>query len=133
MSRYGIAPPGFRLPDATHIGPVRLQVSDLRRSVESYEQVIGLRADPADAVSATPGAHSKDHPLLHLQARDGVTGPPGGQRRRAAGGEAGDYVPGHEGAAGPEFSCAHRLGVGVWSFGVWSWTLPAGRRCRCRA
>ena len=26
---YGIAPPAFRLPDTTHIGGVRVQVSDL--------------------------------------------------------------------------------------------------------
>jgi len=40
---YGIAPPRFRLPAATHIGSVHLQVSDLARSVTYYEQVLGLR------------------------------------------------------------------------------------------
>ena len=39
----GIAPPGFRLPDATRIGRVRLQVRDLARSVAYYERALGLR------------------------------------------------------------------------------------------
>ena len=35
----GIAPPGYRLPDATRLGAVRLQVSDLARlEVELYEE-----------------------------------------------------------------------------------------------
>lgn len=40
---YGIAPPSFRLPDATHVGGVHLQVSNLPRSLEYYRQVLGLR------------------------------------------------------------------------------------------
>ena len=40
---YGIAPAGFRLPDATRVGRVRLQVADLARSIAYYESVIGLR------------------------------------------------------------------------------------------
>ena len=39
----GIAPPAFSLPDTTHVGGVRLQVSDLPRSVAYDERVIGLR------------------------------------------------------------------------------------------
>ena len=39
---YGIAPPGYRLPDATRIGRVRLQVADLQRSLDYYERVLGL-------------------------------------------------------------------------------------------
>ena len=41
--RVGIAPPGYRLPDAAHLGRVVLQVADLQRSVAYYEQVVGLR------------------------------------------------------------------------------------------
>src|SRR4051812_45047740 len=40
---FGIAPPGFRLPDATHVGRVRLQIADLQRSIDYYERVLGLR------------------------------------------------------------------------------------------
>jgi catechol 2,3-dioxygenase len=39
---YGIAPPGYRLPDATRLGRVRLQVAELARSVAYYERVLGL-------------------------------------------------------------------------------------------
>ncbi len=55
---YGIAPAGFRLPDGTHVGGVRLQVSDLQRSLDYYERVIGLRGRTrtADAAAlAAPG------------------------------------------------------------------------------
>lgn len=35
--------PGYRLPDALALGLVRLEISDLARSLEYYEKVIGLR------------------------------------------------------------------------------------------
>ncbi|HWE42272.1 MAG TPA: VOC family protein [Gemmatimonadaceae bacterium] len=41
---WGVAPPGYRLPDATRLGRVRLQVADLARSLAYYERVLGLRA-----------------------------------------------------------------------------------------
>jgi catechol-2,3-dioxygenase len=40
---YGIPPPTFRLPDATFVGAVHLQVSDLQQSLAYYEHVVGLR------------------------------------------------------------------------------------------
>jgi catechol 2,3-dioxygenase len=43
---YGIAPPGYRLPAATRLGPVRLQVADLDRSLVWYSRVLGL--EPVD-------------------------------------------------------------------------------------
>jgi catechol 2,3-dioxygenase len=43
---YGIPPAGFRLPDATRPGTVRLQVADIERSVRYYTQVLGLREIP---------------------------------------------------------------------------------------
>ena len=39
---YGIAPPGYRLPAATRLGAVRLQVADLGRSLGWYRRVLGL-------------------------------------------------------------------------------------------
>lgn len=39
---YGRPPSGFRLPEATHLGPVRLRVSDLDRSLAYYQRVLGL-------------------------------------------------------------------------------------------
>ena len=43
---YGIAPPGYRLPAATRLGAVRLQVADLARSLGWYRRVLGL--EPLD-------------------------------------------------------------------------------------
>ena len=43
LGPYGVRPPGYRLPDVTHIGCVRLQIADLDRSIAYYESVIGLR------------------------------------------------------------------------------------------
>ena len=74
---YGIAPPGFALPDATHVGGVRLQVSDRRRSVGFYEQVIGLRVS-SEGEAATLGAHADERPLVTLETRRGVTPAPRG-------------------------------------------------------
>jgi len=69
---FGIAPPGFSLPDATHVGGVLLQVSDLPRSVAYYEQVIGLRVLAAgDSTSLAPDGD--DRPLVTLQTHPGVT------------------------------------------------------------
>ena len=39
----GIAPPGFRLPAATRLGVVRLQIANLARSLAYYERVLGFR------------------------------------------------------------------------------------------
>jgi catechol 2,3-dioxygenase len=39
---YGVAPPEYRLPDATAVGGVKLQVSDLARSRAFYTEVLGL-------------------------------------------------------------------------------------------
>lgn len=43
MFGCGVQPPGYRLPDETHIGRVTLQVSDLERSVAFYEGLLGFR------------------------------------------------------------------------------------------
>src|SRR5512133_823336 len=69
---YGITPPGFRLPDATHVGRVVLQVSDLARSIGYYESVIGLRVVARTATTATLAAHGDDTPLVELRERAGV-------------------------------------------------------------
>ncbi len=39
---YGRPPAGFRLPQATRLGAVELQVSHLARSLEYYQQLLGL-------------------------------------------------------------------------------------------
>lgn len=69
---YGIAPAGYRLPDATRIGRVRLQVASLDRSLAYYERVLGLRVLRRDGGVATLAAHGDDTPLLELHERAGA-------------------------------------------------------------
>ena len=69
---YGIAPPGFRLPDATHLGRVVLQVADLDRSLGFYEGLIGLRVVRREERVAQLAAHGEDTVLLELRAKPGV-------------------------------------------------------------
>lgn len=69
---YGIAPPDHRLPDATTLGPVRLQVSDLARSIAYYHDVIGLRPLSQDDGVAVMGAHGDAEPLLYLHELKGA-------------------------------------------------------------
>lgn len=69
---YGIAPTGYRLPDRTHVGGVRLQVRDLERSLDYYTQVIGLHLVGRDADTASLAAHGDDRSLVRLHARPGV-------------------------------------------------------------
>jgi catechol 2,3-dioxygenase len=69
---YGIVPPTSPLPDTTHVGGVRLRVSDLHRSVAYYEQVIGLRVIAAGDTT-TLSSHGDDSPLVMLQTSSGVT------------------------------------------------------------
>ena len=63
---YGIRPPDYRLPDATRLGAVRLQVSDLERSLGFYESILGLRVLRRDASSATLGPMGDETPLVRL-------------------------------------------------------------------
>jgi catechol 2,3-dioxygenase len=70
---YGVPPPAFRLPDAAHPGAVRLQVSNLQRSVSYYERVLGLRTQSVTSASAVLGAHGAERPLVMLQTERGIT------------------------------------------------------------
>lgn len=65
---YGHAPGGYRLPPETHTGTVRLQVSDLARSLAFYEELLGLRVIRRDEAGAQLGAAGSDRPLLELRA-----------------------------------------------------------------
>jgi catechol 2,3-dioxygenase len=69
---YGIAPPAFRLPDATHVGRVYLQVSDLHQSIAYYERVLGLHVYDATTDTAALGPRGDHHPLVLLQTSNGV-------------------------------------------------------------
>ena len=69
---YGVAPPRYRLPGATHLGRVVLAVSDLECSLDFYQQVLGLRVLARGDATATLGAHGDDRVLVELRTGDGV-------------------------------------------------------------
>lgn len=69
---YGEAPAGHRLPDATTLGRVVLQVSDLARSQRFYEVVLGFRLIRSADGIALLGAHMSDRPLVELRERVGA-------------------------------------------------------------
>ena len=69
---YGIAPPGYRLPEATRLGRVRLQVADLERSIAYYETVIGLRVLERLPGVAHLGPSGSDRVLVELHEKRGV-------------------------------------------------------------
>lgn len=73
---YGRAPAGYRLPEATRLGGVRLQIADLARSLAFYEQVLGLRVVEHSDAHAVLAAQGEDRPLVELVERKGV-GPSG--------------------------------------------------------
>ena len=72
----GIAPPGYRLPAATRLGHVALQVADLQRSLEYYQAVLGLRVLHRTGDTAMLGTQVGDTALVHLTARPGATPSP---------------------------------------------------------
>lgn len=69
-AQYGMAPPGYRLPSATTLGRVRLQVADVDRSVDWYETVLGLRVLDRSAGGARLGAAGPANTLIELSERE---------------------------------------------------------------
>jgi catechol 2,3-dioxygenase len=69
---YGEPPRGYRLPEATRLGRVRLQVADLERSLRFYQQVLGLRVVERDATRASLAAPGDGPVLVELVERPGV-------------------------------------------------------------
>lgn len=76
----GVAPSGPRLPDATRLGPVRLQVADLARSLDWYERVLGLVPHARHGSVADLGAPGDAAPLVILSERPGAAPVPRGGR-----------------------------------------------------
>ena len=70
---YGVRPTGFRLPEETTLGRVRLQISDLNRSVSFYTEVLGLRVLRRTEGSAALGTGDGDSTLVELVERKGAT------------------------------------------------------------
>ena len=75
---YGLAPSGYCLPDATRLGAVRLQVSDLDRSLAFYTAVLGFREVARAGDVASLAAHDDHRVLIELVGRAGSR--PAGRR-----------------------------------------------------
>ncbi|MDB4879929.1 MAG: Glyoxalase/bleomycin resistance protein/dioxygenase [Gemmatimonadetes bacterium] len=71
---YGVAPRGYRLPDATRLGRVRLQVADLARSLDFYEHTLGLHVVGRARTDASLAAGVDGEVLVELEERPGVSG-----------------------------------------------------------
>jgi catechol 2,3-dioxygenase len=65
---YGIEPPRFRLPDGSHVGTVRLLVTDLGRSIEYYVQILGLHLHDHALDTATLGTRQDALVSLRTEA-----------------------------------------------------------------
>ncbi len=72
VGSYGEPPAGYRLPDTTRLGAVRLQVAQLPRSLAFYQPVLGLRVLSQEPGVATMGAVGDDEPLVVLVERAGA-------------------------------------------------------------
>ena len=69
---YGEPPNGTPLPAATHVGPVRLQVASLDRSIAYYTDVLGLTLRDRSDGQASIGPHDDARILVHLLERRGA-------------------------------------------------------------
>lgn len=69
---YGVPPEGYRLPAETGLGPVRLQVADLGRSLDYYQEILGLHPMSVEEGAATLTAHGDEHPLAVLVENTGA-------------------------------------------------------------
>lgn len=69
---YGIAPPGYRLPADTRLGSVRLQVSDLERSLAYYQDVLGLGVLEKTGTQASLAPPGGDGALIELHEYGGA-------------------------------------------------------------
>ena len=74
--QHGVRPKGYRLPEATHLGRVRLQVADLARSLSFYEKVLGMRVVRRTSDSVSLGPHGEDREIVHLRQLTGARSVP---------------------------------------------------------
>lgn len=73
LGSYGEAPRGYRLPEATRLGRVRLQIADMQRSLTFYTEILGLRLLAREGRRASMAAHGEDRLLVELEERRGAT------------------------------------------------------------
>jgi catechol 2,3-dioxygenase len=69
---FGIAPPRYRLPNATRLGGITLQVADLGRSVDYYQRVLGLSVVDRDRDGATLSPEGDGQVLVRLRVKPGA-------------------------------------------------------------
>lgn len=69
---YGEAPSGHRLPEATRLGPVKLAVGDIERSLDYYGDVLGLGIVRREGNVAVLAAADGDTPLVELHESPGA-------------------------------------------------------------
>jgi catechol 2,3-dioxygenase len=72
LTTYGIAPPRYRLPLATHVGRVVLQVSSLDRALEYYRDVLGFRVVTRDDANGVLGTNDEDRALVEVREHPGA-------------------------------------------------------------
>ncbi len=70
---FTVAPPRYQLPTDLRLGPIRLQIANLERSIAYYERVIGLRVLERNTSRAILGVAEDDTPLVGLRERAGAT------------------------------------------------------------
>lgn len=77
---YGLQPTGLRLPEQTRLGRVRLQVTDLERSLTFYTTVLGMRVRTrtTDRVELAP--HGDERTLVELRGGAARPVPRGGRQ-----------------------------------------------------
>jgi catechol 2,3-dioxygenase len=73
---YGLRPKGYRLPDESHLGAVRLQISDLERSLRWYQDVLGLEVASRTGTTANLVVKGESSPLIELRERKGIRAVP---------------------------------------------------------
>jgi catechol 2,3-dioxygenase len=73
-------PPGYRLPSGLALGPVRLEVADLHRSIGYYRDVIGLRVLEQSPHRATLGPIDEEKTLVELNELSGARAHPYNRR-----------------------------------------------------
>lgn len=69
---YGELPRGYRLPGATRLGMVSLQIADLDRSLDFYQRILGLRLLRRERGRATLGRDGDDGALVELHEHPGA-------------------------------------------------------------
>lgn len=77
---YGLQPTTYRLPDATRLGRARLQVTDLKRSLDFYTKVLGFRLLSQQEGVVALGAAADDRVILELCGGASKPVPRGGRQ-----------------------------------------------------